>query len=547
MNHCRFSLRALAASILICSCSQEMKKMDLAEALMNQRPDSSYLLLSEINPSNLKWNKEQARYALLLSQAYDKNYIDKTDDSLIVSAVRYYSSHGLLEDKMKAWYYKGRVNMNAGDIPAAIIAFEKAENAATSIGDNHYLGLIYRNKAGAFSSTHNISEAQRYYRYSEKAFLDAGEDNFAIYSSVATAIAMMNGKEYDNARNLLDSILTVTDIPELVFKCKLCYAQSLVERLESLPEAIAIYDSVPHEQYWILDYGYYALALYYSGHKHLAEEMFRKGESLAANNPEKAALGSMIAIMENNEGLSKSAYTRLKEATVVQDSVKRKQFQHSLSIAQRDYYRHETANLNEIAHHQKVMMVCGIIAFTLLLIVIILASTILQRKKAEEMRELMAKTTLLVQADRKSTGNLVGNLFLERLSRLSSLSGSYYSSVDVSNRKKYMEQFTEQLKLLRNNPDLFQNLEKELDKYCSNIMSKLKEQVPKMKQEHRKICALYFAGFNDAMVQVVMRSMSIGSLKTMRSRLRSEIKDAKAQDEKEFLDMLAGGKVKPLS
>ena len=72
--------------------------MDLAEELMNERPDSSLLLLSGIDQNNLKSKKEHARFALLLSQAYDKNYIDKIDDSLIYSAALYYSNHGRPEE-----------------------------------------------------------------------------------------------------------------------------------------------------------------------------------------------------------------------------------------------------------------------------------------------------------------------------------------------------------------------------------------------------------------------------------------------------------------
>lgn len=538
----RIYVRILAVSILICSCSREMGIMDLAEELMNERPDSSLLLLSGIDQNNLKSKKEHARFALLLSQAYDKNYIDKIDDSLLYSAALYYSSHGRPEEVMKSWYYKGRVNMNACDIPAAIIALEKAENTALSIGDKHFLGLIYRNKADAFSSTHNIAESQRYYRYSEKAFLEAGEDNYAIYSSVSAAVEMMNSKEYDKSRTLLDSIIRVTNNPELLYKCKLCYAQSLVEKHELLLEAIDIYKSIPYDQYWILDYGYYALALYFSGHKQLAEEMFSKGEALSSNEAEKAALGSMIAIMEDNEGLSSSAYTRLKKATLVQDSVKRKKFQHSLSIAQRDYYKHEAANLKAISQHQKIMIVWSVIVFVLLLSVITLIFSIAQKKKNEEIIDIMAKTAILAKDNLKSSGNLVGSLFLERLARLSKFSESYYTSIDENDKKHNLEEFREQLKLLRNNPSLFQSLETDLNKYCSNIMLKLKEQIPKMKTEHRNICSLYFAGFDDAMVQIVMRSVSIGSLKTMKSRLRSEIKNSNADDEKLFLDMLSGGR-----
>ena len=66
-----------------------------AENCMEEFPDSALSLLQHIShPEDLK-GKAQADYALLYSQACDKNQISITNDSLIRIAVRYY------EDKMR--------------------------------------------------------------------------------------------------------------------------------------------------------------------------------------------------------------------------------------------------------------------------------------------------------------------------------------------------------------------------------------------------------------------------------------------------------------
>jgi len=43
----------------------------------------------------------EAKYALLLSQALDKNYIDLQSDSIIAPAVRYYENHGTPDERLK--------------------------------------------------------------------------------------------------------------------------------------------------------------------------------------------------------------------------------------------------------------------------------------------------------------------------------------------------------------------------------------------------------------------------------------------------------------
>jgi hypothetical protein len=69
-------------------------------------------------------------------------------------------------------------------------------------------------------------------------------------------------------------------------------------------------------------------------------------------------------------------------------------------------------------------------------------------------------------------------------------------------------------------------------------MDKLKDQVPGIRGNNRRIIALFFAGIPDPVVQIIMQRVSIGSLRTLRSRFRQTIKEAHAPDENLFLDML---------
>ena len=61
-----------------------------AEALMNEHPDSAWAVLNTLSPDVMGRNSTRAHYALLYTQAQDKNYIDEVNDSLISVAVDYY-------------------------------------------------------------------------------------------------------------------------------------------------------------------------------------------------------------------------------------------------------------------------------------------------------------------------------------------------------------------------------------------------------------------------------------------------------------------------
>lgn len=97
-----------------------------AENCMEEFPDSALSLLQHIShPEDLK-GKAQADYALLYSQACDKNQISITNDSLIRIAVRYYEDKDEDFNAAKSYFYQGCVYRNANQDAMAIKAYLKA-------------------------------------------------------------------------------------------------------------------------------------------------------------------------------------------------------------------------------------------------------------------------------------------------------------------------------------------------------------------------------------------------------------------------------------
>jgi len=83
MKHALFTLVMLVTFCSACCNTEIRKKLDLAESMLQYQPDSCLTIMESIVPSGLKTKEEKARYALLMSAALDKNYIDVASDSLI--------------------------------------------------------------------------------------------------------------------------------------------------------------------------------------------------------------------------------------------------------------------------------------------------------------------------------------------------------------------------------------------------------------------------------------------------------------------------------
>ena len=95
-----------------CSHSAHWNILLTVESYIEQYPDSALTVLERIDAAELTSNEERAKYALLLSMALDKNYVDKTDFEMLQPAIDYYQHHGTATDKLRTYYYEGRIYQN---------------------------------------------------------------------------------------------------------------------------------------------------------------------------------------------------------------------------------------------------------------------------------------------------------------------------------------------------------------------------------------------------------------------------------------------------
>ena len=105
----------LVAVLCMASCSRHSAHWPVllqVESFIEQHPDSAFTVLQRIDVTELASNEERAKHALLLSMAMDKNYIDRTDFEVLKPAIDYYQHHGTATDKLRTYYYEGRIYQN---------------------------------------------------------------------------------------------------------------------------------------------------------------------------------------------------------------------------------------------------------------------------------------------------------------------------------------------------------------------------------------------------------------------------------------------------
>ncbi len=187
-----------------------------AESLMYTHPDSALHLLEAIpNPEQLT-GKEQADYALLLTQAKSRNQIYATSDSLIRIAVDYHQNSDEMGQKAKSLLYLADVMMDMERYADATLPLKQAEELMDKIEDPRIQTLIC-------SSLGYLNKIATNYNSS-----------FAYYKR---ALAINNNNKYNDW--YISNIINILSLPTETLKdSSLYYIQLLEERTPSVQSSL---------------------------------------------------------------------------------------------------------------------------------------------------------------------------------------------------------------------------------------------------------------------------------------------------------------------
>ncbi len=199
----KYLLYILAVAILLlggaCSRHSESRNtLDHADAVMEERPDSALALLQGIDCSTLNGDEEKARYALLMSMALDKNYIDTTTFDVLQPAIDYYLQKGSPDEKLKTYYYQGRIYQNMGNEDDAMDKFLKALDFRASVTDTLSLARVLGAQAVIFFKEYKLNE-----------YINNSLDAATLYHKLGKTIPEL--RSYINA---LDGCIMMSDRAE---------------------------------------------------------------------------------------------------------------------------------------------------------------------------------------------------------------------------------------------------------------------------------------------------------------------------------------------
>lgn len=398
--------------------------LDSADALMTEHPDSALSLIEKIDTVGLD-EEHFARYALLLTKAQDKNYIDPADDRLILKAVDFYQGKNNSEET-QALYYYGYATYCRDSLRQSIPIISKCYNMACEQSDWFYQGMSARLLSDIYKCICMFPEELDYAHKAQDAFLqyekavsDSSHER-SSWMTVYIAEALNNNKEYESVIELCnnsDSLLMLDDssFRHLILINK---AQALSKSGMS-DSCIAIYRNLMTDGYDMKAYNWCRLSeSYLRKHNLTAGRQFLDS---AKTNLDYRADTLYVAMLENlMAGIEGNKDSILRFSTHYNNVLTDISNDALIGIPLSDITENYTSELYDIkseSAYQTLLTTLGILGLTGIIILIIWFGRKVAKKKDSEITSLSEQTELL----RIDVKNLTDDNNLLRLDRLSAI------------------------------------------------------------------------------------------------------------------------------
>ena len=533
MKRVRDILLAVVAVMIAVACGESRHISDThkqAEAVMQEHPDSALALLQAINPDELTTDRGRAMHALLLSQAYDKNYIDLTDDSLISIAVDYFAHTNEHHYAMLAHYYHGRVLYNAKDYINATLAYERTKQYIEYVEDSKLKGLLYSQLGEIYyinmDYPKSIESYKTAYDYYEKGGFVAHR-NFALYDLGG---AYFSSADYPNSEKYLNQALEnaieANDLTLIEVSKKALLA--VYVQTKRTDKAFGIFKELSHKNTKVQEgstyFGIISVMYAQMNNPEESDRYMKKAWDISSSSNDSITLFYREASRDYSLGNINSAWQNNLKGYNLQSTLLRQTLQQPIVTVQRDYLNQklEYTNLKNRQERTIVILIIALVASIASILIYLLITRIKQRdKKIDEYMILIDEIQCTAQDANNKASTLLRELFQEKYAIINKISSSISGSIKSTISQKQIIADIESIFEALRKESYYQELESAVNRYRNNIMADLRAEVVLNEKEYRQMC-FHFAGFSVNLISLLLNE-NASNIYKRRARVKEKI------------------------
>ena len=460
--------------------------MNSAELIMNDNPERACQLMDSIDSHSIRSRALQARYALLYTESRYKNYIDETNDSLIMIAVRYYSIGNDYLSRFRSYYSLGCIYNGLHRYTDAAVALSEAERLESYIDDGYRLGLLYSQLGDVFSSSFDYHRAEQYYTKAYYSYLESAKEMHSIYALSDIAGCYMNLHQFKEG----DSILYIVEKWALRYDDAQLYSNTLMNRLscslymndadsskmlfDKYNASFGIFKEEPFSLNLLSRY-----CLFFQDIDQ-ARDAMNKMRNTQMTLSDSVNLYFLSSTLANCQGNQDSALYYYQESMALQNKNLRTSLQQPVLGAQKDHFR-TLAELESLkSKHSKTILFLCIIIFVFILIIAVIYYYFKHKRMQEQLYDSLATIEELTAANHISTDKIVRlrSEILRQFQERHDVSNHLYSMYFGSNyhdkiTKQQLNTLIERLIKEYTSQEYIRNLDKLINESCNDIMKRL--------------------------------------------------------------------------
>lgn len=531
---------------LLCSCGNRDAQvvLDGVGSFIQERPDSALKVLELFDRKDLNTRELQAQYSLLYTMSLDKNHIDTTDLSVILPASEYYSRHGSLNQKMRAYFYHGCIYANRKDDNSAMYYYLRALEDSARVDDNHYKELINSAISDVFSRNHNAEQELFYTGEALKYGKMAGDSVGVWVITGHLASCYSNLQMWVEAKNAYHEFFLMPVYDSVAYeKRRINYAKDLLRNPNPEPKnSIDIIESVVATSPWAMTveaYCVYAYAQQLTGNSRVAYDIFKQLESIGADL-------DIVKLWRyrtlRKQGDYKQAIEDLERSVLVQDSIVLSTLRQSLVRTQRDYLKTETELLKreyEIERHRTIFVVI------FFLVVLGVVTFLYFNRRMSFDRKMKELSTLYLESQRmldlqnlkmssvydqlvEKDSNLLAlkkqfaHMYKAQYKMLNDLCRAYLSPIKKDRKEVLYNEVMHQLEIIGKDKASQDKFISVVNNSLDGIIDKLRNDLPSHEEDDYRFLMFVIVGF-DATTISCLTGHTVGTVYTKKTRLKTEI------------------------
>lgn len=537
-----FHMLAVMVSIVV-SCNDRLAvdtRLDEAESLMELQPDSALTILCGIDKIKLHSKEGKARFALLMSMALDKNYIDTTTFDVIQPAIDYYLDNGTPDEKLKTFYYQGRIYQNKSDGDNAINTFAKALDNTHGAMDSLYIARTLVAQAGLYSDLYDFKSYTNYHLraaniYKKYSYKDYGFD--CLLNALNGANAMKDKPLADSILNLCSLFSSLNESQRQIFNSyKLSYFANLGTQKE-LSEFVHKQQDNFYDVNGLLNL---AFAYHRLRDNTKAKQILDEVHDSSVEYDTIKYQAILVTVLRDL-GDYKNAFLTYWDYSHKTDSIYSIQFERKQKFIEE---KHDLELKNQEAKRQKSQIIWSCISIGLLLCSIILAySLYVKRIKMEHAHDLLKIRDLrdgLFEKDKRheEISNKIGSLFSTRFKLLDRLASLYFECKETGQEHKRIYAEVKNSIVNFSSEATTQELIDIVNGCKNGLMDNFKADYPKLSASQYRLALYLFCGFSLSSISIFIDS-DLRNIYVYKSRLKSIISKGEASQREEYLRYFA--------